>query len=385
MKTKTSLLLIIGLLIINLFSYAKDSLYVKVLDCGQALCCLIRCPDGKIIIYDAGDYLKESKDEVRKEIPKFLGACTTVDLLILSHTDADHIGSAAWLVNEFNIQKVIHTGYHKGLAGDENGPTQSYLNFIDALENENVNVININKRASKSIDTSMIFGGATVDVLCGFGQPNSAWHLTEQSKKLNSVSIVMKIEYSNESILFCGDAVGKPSGNDESEPIATEKYLLDNKITKLKSNVIIAPHHGADNASSIKFIQAVNPEYVVFSAGSNKTFQHPRKRTVERYINYCHIPINKIFRTDKGEGSPDCDNEEEWDGFAEANNCADPVGDDAVDIKIYSDSQLNVKYEKINDPGLLTVAIQCMGITKKGTQCKNITTNPSGYCWQHKK
>ncbi|TAL67842.1 MAG: MBL fold metallo-hydrolase [Bacteroidetes bacterium] len=384
MKTKTSFLIIIGLLILNLFSYAKDSLYVKVLDCGQALCCLIRCPDGKIIIYDAGDYKKESRDEVQDEIPKFLGNKTTVDLLILSHTDADHIGSAAWLVKEYNIQKAIHTGYHKGLAGDENGPTQSYLNFVHACENENVNVININNRTSKFFDTTMNFGGAIVDILCGFGKPKSSWDLTEKSKKINSVSIVMKVEYSNKSVIFCGDAVGKPSNSDDAEPIATEKYLYDNKKSKLKSNVIIAPHHGADNASSKKFIQTVNPEYVIFSAGSDKTYQHPRKRTVERYSNYCQISIDKIFRTDKGEGNPDCDNEEEWDGFAEGGNCTDPVGDDAIDIKIYNDGQLKVNYENSN-PEILAQSTQCKGITKKGTQCKNKTTDQSGYCWWHRK
>lgn len=30
-------------------------------------------------------------------------------------------------------------------------------------------------------------------------------------------------------------------------------------------------------------------------------------------------------------------------------------------------------------------AVQCKGLTKKGTRCKRMTTDPSGYCWQHKK
>ena len=28
-------------------------------------------------------------------------------------------------------------------------------------------------------------------------------------------------------------------------------------------------------------------------------------------------------------------------------------------------------------------AYQCRGITKDGNQCKHLTDNPSGYCWQH--
>ena len=30
-------------------------------------------------------------------------------------------------------------------------------------------------------------------------------------------------------------------------------------------------------------------------------------------------------------------------------------------------------------------AVQCKGYTQKGKRCKRKTTDPSGYCWQHKK
>ncbi|NIQ14291.1 MAG: hypothetical protein GTO02_07775, partial [Candidatus Dadabacteria bacterium] len=52
----------------------------------------------------------------------------------------------------------------------------------------------------------------------------------------------------------------------------------------LKSDVIIAPHHGADNGSSKCFIEAVDPTYVIFSAGHRH--DHPRAVTAQRYIDH---------------------------------------------------------------------------------------------------
>lgn len=45
------------------------------------------------------------------------------------------------------------------------------------------------------------------------------------------------------------------------------------EVIKIDSDVIVAPHHGANNGSSEKFIEKVSPEFVIFGAGHDH--QHP--------------------------------------------------------------------------------------------------------------
>lgn len=102
--------------------------------------------------------------------------------------------------------------------------------------------------------------------------------------------------------------------------------------------VIVAPHHGADNASSTCFIDAVNPSFVVFPAGH--AFQHPRKDAAQRYLDH-GVPESNMFRTDRG----DDEGAEEWD-FGRISGCQDKKGDDDVEIVITDDGSVVVDYRQ---------------------------------------
>ncbi len=84
-----------------------------------------------------------------------------------------------------------------------------------------------------------------------------------------------ELSWAYERALFGGDSVGRHSGNDDSTCIAAEKYMVDNAgVITIDSDVLIAPHHGADNGGSTCFIQAVSPEYVIFSAGCERRLKN---------------------------------------------------------------------------------------------------------------
>ena len=106
----------------------------------------------------------------------------------------------------------------------------------------------------------------------------------------------------------------------------------------IQSNVLIAPHHGADNASSTPFINAVHPQYVVFSAGHNASYRHPRATTAQRYIDLGVAEAN-MFRTDRG----DDEGPDEW-AYLRVAGPEDKPGDDDVDILIRSSGELIVDY-----------------------------------------
>jgi competence protein ComEC len=107
-------------------------------------------------------------------------------------------------------------------------------------------------------------------------------------------------------------------------------------VINLDSDVIVAPHHGADNGSSAEFIEAVSPEFVIFSAGSDH--EHPRASTAQRYLD-AGVLLADIYRTDLG----DDEGGDEWDNGRIAHN-RDRSGDDDVDVLLHSDGSIEVAY-----------------------------------------
>ena len=100
----------------------------------------------------------------------------------------------------------------------------------------------------------------------------------------NNYSIVIKLEYKNNSVLFTGDA----------EKLS-ENEMLENKSINLKSDVIKIGHHGSSTSSSLKFLNEVNPKYAVISLGKDNDYGHPHKVTILR-LKSLNIPV---YRTDE--------------------------------------------------------------------------------------
>jgi hypothetical protein len=180
---------------------------------------------------------------------------------------------------------------------------------------------------------------ATAAFIRGFHDLPNDWPQLSESEEVNARSIVVRLEYGGRSVLFSGDAVGRHIGDSGNVCIAEERVMLDNAPNvPIDSDINTAPHHGADNGSSRPFIQAVSPEYVIFSAGSK--FKHPRAATAERYASV-GVDINNMFRTDRG------DNEggDEWASVTGAGT--DPRGDDDVEIRVAADGLMDVRYREV--------------------------------------
>lgn len=320
---------------------ATGNVDVRILDVGPGLCNLIRLPNNKFVVYDAGHW-RGNGNTTLNQIKDFIPENSEIELLILSHTDSDHIGAAGNLLRDYKVKKVLWTGYERSMISSE-PPTGTYNRLIDELalhpETENINLHEIDSTITPG--TRIQFGNVKLTFLCGFGEPPSTWGLTDHGEKLNSVSIVMKLEYEGRSILFCGDAVGRHRDDPENALIATEKFLVDNAAAHLRSTIVIAPHHGARNGSSKAFVDLTRPETVIFSAGHN--FSHPTRMTAERYLQ--HVDINNIFRTDRG----DDEGANEWSHLS-VPGCSDDYADDDIHIELRNDGNYKVFYLNANEP-----------------------------------
>ncbi len=308
---------------------------VRVVDVGPGLCNLIKLQNSKYIIYDAGHYRGQGSSTIA-QIKEYIPEGSDIELMVLSHTDADHIGAADKILTEYNVKKVLWTGYEKSMIVG-GMPTATYRRLVSALnENPNIENINLNEADSTIVPgTKLRFGDATITFLCGFGKPLPSWNLQATGEKINAVSIVMKLEYKGRSVLFCGDAVGRHIGSHSNSLIATEKYLVENAAQYLRSTVVIAPHHGADNGSSTQFINKVQPEAVVLSAGHD--YYHPRSLTAERYMGI--LDKTRIFRTDRG----DDEGGTEWD-YLRIPGHIDDYNDDNIQIELHPNGTYKIYY-----------------------------------------
>jgi len=306
---------------------------IRVLDVGPGLATLIKLPQNKFVIYDAGG---SGAVNTLGQIKEYIPAGSDIELMIVSHTDADHLIAAGRVIRDYKVKKVIWPGYERSMISNLD-PTNAYDEFIDFLNNSTTEKVNLNQLDSNiAPGTKFKIGDVTFTFLCGFGKPLDEWNLSEQGEKLNSVSIIMKLTFAGKSVLFCGDAVGRHLNDPETSLIATEKFLIDNAVDLLRSEIIIAPHHGARNASSTAFVEAVKPEYVIFSAGHK--FSHPTKRTADRYLSL--NPPSTIFRTDRGD---DEGTATEWFG-SRIQGCTDKTNDDIVQIQLRSNGTYRVYY-----------------------------------------
>ena len=116
----------------------------------------------------------------------------------------------------------------------------------------------------------------------------------------------------------------------------------DHAGISIAADVLIAPHHGADNGSSRCFIQAVDPDFVIFSAGHQ--YRHPRDATAQRYLNApVSIPPANIFRTDRGDDETEADH---WEPTGTISGCSDGRGDDDVMIVLRDNGSVSVAYRE---------------------------------------
>lgn len=215
-------------------------------DVGQGDGIIIRTPSKETIVVDGGPR-QDFVQEVDSHIPV---TDRTIDLLVVTHADADHITGLAGLVESGRVKNAL-------INRDTTKQTKIYQRLLAALEQQHVNVIEA--QAGQQYD----FGETRVQVLW----PTVAG-LTA-AKESNEKSIVLRVSYGTQDILLTGDA-----------PDTVEKKLLE-QGSALDAEVLKVGHHGSKYSSTQAFLKAVRPEYAVVSVGAKNRYGHPALRVME--------------------------------------------------------------------------------------------------------
>ena len=249
-----------------------SDLRITIIDVGDGSASLLEIPGGYTIMIDGGGFSDNSNFDVGSRIIAPLlwkKKIKTVDLLVLSHPNSDHLNGLNYLADQFNVTTLW--------TNDEPRSTLGYRQLMKVCARRGIFLPDY-----AHMERQHLIGGVQLDIL----YPPRDFMDQKQSDKwrnTNNNSLVVKASYGEASFLFAGDIMAP-----------AERELLELAGSHIASRVLIAPHHGSRSSSGIEFLRAVDPEVVVVSCGRNGRFNFPHPEILERYED---MGVS-IFRTD---------------------------------------------------------------------------------------
>lgn len=229
---------------------------VTVVDVGQGDSIFLRSIKGETVLIDVGGKVtfgsKEKWQEgsqtsnAEKTVIPYLQArgVSSIDHLVLTHTDTDHIGDLEEVVKRFKIKEICVS---------QGALTKT--SFVKRLQEL--------KRPVRPLKAG--------DKLPIMGKHLQVLYPQKVGDGGNNDSIVLYGKLLGTSFLFTGDL--------EKEG---EKELIDS-YPNLKVSVLKAGHHGSKGSSSEMFLNQIQPSIVLISAGEHNRYKHPNEETLERF------------------------------------------------------------------------------------------------------
>jgi competence protein ComEC len=274
-KLVMALVLLILALDICYWSYQRfwhRDLRVTVIDVGLGSASLLELPGGYTILVDGGGFADNASFDVGERIIAPLlwrKKIRTVDTLILSHPNSDHLNGLIFIAGHFNVKNVW--------TNNESRHTLGYAKFMEVIARQKIHL-----PVFEEMPRRHRIGGVELSLL--YPPPNFLnLRDTQNWRNPNNNSLVVKASLKSISFLFPGDIMA-----------AAEKELVHLAGNSLSSTVMVAPHHGSKTSSSRVFLNAVDPEVVIISSGRNNRFKFPHQVTLKKYENQgC-----TIWRTD---------------------------------------------------------------------------------------
>lgn len=284
-----SVVVFLVVIILNFNKGAGGKFKVVFCDVGQGDAIYFKTPSGMEILVDGGP--DERVLECLSHHMPFWDR--TLDLVVISHPQADHISGLIPLLKRFRVDNIL-------IGSQTNNKSPEFKELVRLILDEKITVKN--PFLGQKID----FGdGVKAQVLW----PEKKWladRLSDQNGKvlgvsninllnkktelgvfsftgdLNLTSIIMIFQYGSFDILLTGDA------DSSIQPLILQKKLFT------PVEILKVPHHGSKKALTDKFLKTVKPKLAVISVGKN-SFGHPAKDLIRRLTD---MKIS-LLRTDK--------------------------------------------------------------------------------------
>lgn len=245
---------------------------VTFIDIGQGDSIFIRLPfnQGNYLI-DTGGVLQFPQEEwERREKPfdpgesivvPFLKSkgITSIDKLILTHGDIDHVGSSRALFENLHIEELV--------VGQTAEKREAELAVIQLAKENKTKV-------------TYAYDG----MYWSWGKNEFYIIAPEKNAKAsNDASVVIYAKLGKKSWLFTGDL----------EKDGEEKLIK--KYPNLRTDILKVGHHGSDTSTTEVFLETIEPEIAIISAGKNNRYGHPHQEVIDRLAK----KNIKTYRTDE--------------------------------------------------------------------------------------
>ena len=204
---------------------------IDILDVGQGDAILIRSPEGKAALIDAGP---------SKDIVALLGdrGVTSIDLVVVSHHHADHYGGMDDVIRAFRPRVFLAT--------DSSHTTPNYLKLLQLVRDSGMQAI-----FPADTPRKVELGSVVLTVL---PQP------PEDKAEENNNSIGIRVQHGSFSILLTGDSEARERAYWEAN---CPELIRDCDVLKLA-------HHGSRNGTDARWLGLVRPELAVASLGAGE-------------------------------------------------------------------------------------------------------------------
>ena len=292
----------------------ESELRVHYLDVGQGDSIFIEFPDDTVMLIDSGD----RENAVAEYITDYLSdlGVEVIDYLMLTHTDADHVGNMVQVLEAFEVEKAFVPYIEEGVI-----TTKVYTNFVAALEKETYTaedggtqlceiVISQMGELIESENQTDEFFMAFVSP-SDYRDPEGEYYELNHAKspsaeQKNAVSPIALLEYMGKKIVFTGDVTGEPA---EKVMQRYESGVYNNMFPKRGgetyyavnldggADVYKAAHHGSmtHGSNAAEFIDFIAPKNAVICVGEGNSYNLPDSDLLQLFSER-EIPV---YRTDE--------------------------------------------------------------------------------------
>jgi len=243
------------------FNFADNEfLEVTFFDIGQGDSIFIETPSKKQVLIDGGPD-KTILEKLNETIPFY---DKTIDLLVLTHPDTDHITGLVSVLEHYDVKYILTSGIENEMA--------VYKEWRDLIEEKNIPLILAQSGQKILLDH---------DIILEIIWPEQS-SIESFLKPTNNTSVVSRLVYGDIEFLLTGDIEKK-----------VENYLINQNLN-LESDILKVPHHGSKNGLNENILKLVNPDLSIISLGKN-SYGHPSKEV----LGYFKKLNKKYLRTDE--------------------------------------------------------------------------------------
>lgn len=264
-------------LFIMVFRWGENGkLTMVVLDVGQGDGIFMKGPDGGTYLIDGGSSDVKKVGQYRLEPFLESQGVGTLDYVLISHGDGDHMNGVEELIEQQDVGVKIRTlvlpvreVWDEALTGLAEKAERSGIRVVTIEAGESIRegrmaITCIQPGSEEILSKNTESGQKSTEPASG----------SVELEPGNAASMVLAVQYGGLDMLLTGDV------EEEGEEMLTRR--LEEQYQDCTWEVLKAAHHGSKNSSSKEFLGQVQPAYALVSAGRDNRYGHPHQETIER-------------------------------------------------------------------------------------------------------